>query len=133
MLGLSGTISTRFKRLGGKSLTDALVESIVASRHSRYYWRNREKRLASGKKYYRRLRKEALDHYGGVCSCCGESRYQFLSIDHKNGGGNKHAKSRKKNITIWLKQNGYPDDYQILCFNCNSARGFYGYCCNSPE
>jgi len=28
----------------------------------------------------------------------------------------------------WAKANGYPDILQLLCFNCNYARGYYGVC-----
>jgi hypothetical protein len=29
---------------------------------------------------------------------------------------------------FWLKRNGYPKGFRVLCHNCNSARGLYGYC-----
>jgi hypothetical protein len=27
-----------------------------------------------------------------------------------------------------LAKHGYPDTFQLLCHNCNLARGFYGTC-----
>ncbi len=37
--------------------------------------------------YRRNLRAKVLSHYGGKCSCCGESTPEFLAIDHTEGGG----------------------------------------------
>lgn len=76
----------------------------------------------------------ALAAYGGEqpkCACCGENEVKFLCIDHINGGGGKHRKEIKgKGLTtyIWLKKNGYPNGFQVLCHNCNMAKGFYGLC-----
>ena len=75
------------------------------------------------------LRNKIFDHYGYKCSCCEENRYEFLSIDHINGGG---AKFREKIRGImyykWIIDNNYPDNLRILCHNCNMAIGMYGYC-----
>jgi hypothetical protein len=30
-----------------------------------------------------------------------------------------------------IKEN-FPKEYQILCFNCNLALGFFGYCPHRP-
>lgn len=83
-------------------------------------------------KWRHSLRKEALFKYGGKCGCCGEDRYEFLAIDHKNGGGNKHRNSGEFHpglgFLMWLKKNSWPKDFRVLCHNCNSAMGYYGYC-----
>ena len=80
-------------------------------------------------RYYKRLRVKVLNHYGHKCACCGEDRYEFLAIDHKNGDGNKHRKEIKgTNVCLWIIRNDYPDDLQILCHNCNMAKTFYGVC-----
>ncbi len=75
-----------------------------------------------------------LTHYGNMnpkCVCCGISNYELLTIDHVNGGGNKHRKEigvRGSEFYRWLMANGMPDGYQVLCFNCNFARGSSGKC-----
>lgn len=70
-----------------------------------------------------------LNAYGNKCTCCGETRNQFLSIDHVNGGGNKHRKEiGHGHVYSWIRRNGFPPDFQILCHNCNLAKGFYGKC-----
>lgn len=74
-----------------------------------------------------------LAHYGGVCACCGESQYEFLAIDHINGGGTKHriglgTVARGSSFVRWLIKQGLPEGYRVLCHNCNAALGLYGFC-----
>lgn len=79
----------------------------------------------------------ALIHYGGetpACACCGEKTIQFLSIDHIRGGGKQHlleigkGKIAGNRLYKWLYKNDYPSGFQVLCYNCNLSRGFYGIC-----
>jgi hypothetical protein len=86
----------------------------------------RERRRA----IYKQLRYDALLAYGEECDCCGEDSKEFLNIDHINGGGNQHRKEVGHSCQFlrWLKRNGYPNGFRILCFNCNCAMGIYGYC-----
>jgi hypothetical protein len=77
------------------------------------------------------LKLKVLVAYGGpepACACCGERRFEFLTIDHMNGGGSKHAKAVKNRVYQALAKAGFPPGYRVLCMNCNSARGFYGFC-----
>ena len=80
------------------------------------------------------IKVKTLKHYGGEnpkCACCGEKEIKFLTIDHINNNGAKHRKELKKsgyNFYYWLKRNKYPSEYQVLCFNCNIAKGLYGKC-----
>lgn len=74
--------------------------------------------------------------YGGCCKCCGEDIPEFLTVDHVNGDGAAHRKACGKGRKIYadLKQRGFPQDgFRLLCFNCNIALGFYGYCPHHPE
>lgn len=93
------------------------------------YYRRREVTLAKDKE----LRESVLEHYGHKCSCCGESRSEFLALDHADGGGHKareekiHPKSGKA-LYKWIQERGYPDMFRLLCHNCNLSLGFYGYC-----
>ncbi len=87
---------------------------------------------------YRELRETVLASYGGKCNCCGETLMPFLCIDHINGGGSEHRKNlRAQGVSAgagfykWLKKNNYPDGFQVLCHNCNMAKGFYGSCPHS--
>lgn len=88
--------------------------------------KNREKSL--------QLKLQAFDVYGGrKCACCGESILEFLQIDHVNDDGAEHRKEIGKYMIgvafyKWLKRNGYPPGYQVLCANCNIAKSRYGQC-----
>lgn len=83
-------------------------------------------------RWNRKSRLEALTHYGSKCACCGEARFEFLAIDHVNGDGNKHRASGKfkpgSGFVKWLRRNGWPKGYRVLCNNCNQSLGNYGYC-----
>src|SRR5712692_10341183 len=78
------------------------------------------------------IRKLVIEHYGGACACCGENTWEFLAIDHIAGGGVKHRRQIKRSsgssFYAWLYTNKFPEGYQVLCHNCNNAKGFYGHC-----
>jgi hypothetical protein len=78
-------------------------------------------------KRYINYKKIALIHYSNneipFCKCCGENEINFLSIDHINGNGTKHRKQiGNRNFYQWLKVNQFPQDYQVLCYNCNLGK-----------
>lgn len=77
---------------------------------------------------HRFVRTLVINHYGGKCACCGEKEYRFLTIDHKNNDGAQHRKTIGKTLYYWLYQNGFPKEFQILCWNCNCSRHFWGKC-----
>jgi hypothetical protein len=79
--------------------------------------------------YRRERRLRVINHYGGKCVCCGETTFEFLCMDHTYGGGTEHRKEVPgKSIIKWLEENGYPEDFQVLCHNCNQAQAFYDVC-----
>jgi hypothetical protein len=80
------------------------------------------------REYARRQREMVIKNYGNKCVCCGEKNYYFLSIDHINGGGNKHRKEIGGNFYGWLIRNKFPKGFQVLCYNCNFAKGHYEKC-----
>lgn len=85
-----------------------------------------------------RLRLEVIKVYGGKCACCGDSHWEFLEIDHKNGGGNAHRRALGVNggyqFYLWLRKQGFPsDEFQLLCSNCNQAKRRYGRCPHENE
>jgi hypothetical protein len=89
---------------------------------------NRERLQVISRDRVRGIRAEMIAAYGARCVCCGETEPKFLTIDHINndGGGGKR---KERNIALVLKRLGWPkDNYQLLCFNCNCAKGFYGAC-----
>lgn len=75
----------------------------------------------------------ALRAYGGpepACSCCGETIPQFLALDHVNGGGGQQRKELGGGgFWTWLRRNGYPPGFRVLCHNCNLGRQINGGTC----
>lgn len=79
-----------------------------------------------------KIRLQILTHYSDgklSCRCCGESHYEFLTIDHIDNNGAEERKTCKPASLFWkLRREGYPPGYQVLCWNCNCCRGIHGYC-----
>lgn len=107
----------------------------IIKRTSLYRKSHIEQARESTRKYHLKCKLECLVHYSTnppKCACCGESEIRFLSIDHINGGGTKHRRQigigGGATMYLWLKKNNYPKGFQVLCYNCNMAKGFYGIC-----
>jgi len=98
------------------------------SHQDRYkYPYNPEQARGERAKYNAKLRREVLTHYGDgklACVICEENRLPCLSIDHINGGGNKHRKMLGLRAGIpfyqWLRIQGYPLGFRTLCMNCQA-------------
>lgn len=57
------------------------------------------------------------------CQQCGETDIDCLTVDHIKGGGCKHIRDNKiSNLYQWIIANNYPNDFQILCWNCQSIK-----------
>jgi hypothetical protein len=87
------------------------------------------------KERYIELRTKAINIYGGKCECCGENRYDMLTFDHKKKIPTKDKVKGVKltyDVIREYEKSGYPNEhYQLLCWNCNMSKGFYGYCPHS--
>lgn len=96
----------------------------------RYYHLHPEYHQSYAREWHQKLKAAAIKHYGNACACCGESTYEFLCIDHINGGGNEQRRRLgcSRNFYSWLKKNGYPKGFRTLCHNCNQSLGYNGYC-----
>lgn len=96
--------------------------------------KDKEYSKVSGKKAAQLLKAECFQFYGGKCHCCGETKIEFLTLDHEQGNGNIHRIGLFKHnvggthMYRWLKKNLYPKGYTILCMNCNWATR-YGKAC----
>ena len=123
----------------------AMTREERNKQRSDWHKKNRDKNLESMRKYYHAtskkqseqakkrnelLKKEVHAQYGSVCKCCGISETIFLTVDHIEGGGNKHRTivGSGTRFYVWLKKNGWPKGFQILCFNCNFAKHIKGFC-----
>lgn len=108
----------------------------------KYRAKERARKLALGEAHLiqkraqrAKVRTEVVHAYGGKCACCGVTEPAFLAIDHIDGGGKKHLKDigGPSNLIYWLKKNGYPQGFQVLCHNCNMAKSIYKICPHQHE
>jgi len=120
------TIALRMKKYYQKN-KNKIYEQI-----KRYREKNKDIYLSYHRSYNKRLRIEVLKHYSKpeiTCACCGEKEIEFLTIDHIHGGGSSQRKFIRGNyIYYWLRKNNFPRGYQVLCMNCNFAKGRLGKC-----
>jgi len=107
----------------------------IALHQKSYVKENREKVLAQKSQYAKSKKKEIkklfVDMYGGKCACCGETILEFLTLDHihgRNGFGKTEKEARGLPSYRRAIREYKPDFYRILCYNCNSSNGHYGYC-----
>jgi hypothetical protein len=87
-------------------------------------------RRAAKNKYEVALKAEVFSAYGDKCTCCGETEPRFLTIDHIHGDGKQHrAEVGIRGVYKSIRDQGFPKDkYQLLCCNCNWAKGIFGIC-----
>lgn len=113
------------RKYNGKQYVEHKSERAIAQKA--YVANNRVKVNTKNTLWRKQVRLEVLYHYSNStmsCVCCGENNIEFLCLDHKDGGGNKHRKEIGLGgyaIYIWLRKEGFPKGYRVLCFNCNYA------------
>lgn len=108
---------------------EAHREEINAKRRE---WRARDKaqavpklacnNLEKQKNYNYRIKQKFFDMYGGRCEMCGEKDRDVLVLDHINNDGALKRKTLKMTgnmEVIYATKNYLPNEYQILCHNCN--------------
>lgn len=135
---------TRDERLAQKRDYYSRNREQIREKAARYREDNREKVCDYARRRYhadpeamrerqrqrnRQLKEAAFAACGGPrCACCGESQPAFLTIDHVNGCTKEQRKREGLGTSFyrWLKKNGYPAGYQVLCFNCNMGREVNG-------
>lgn len=103
--------------------------------HKDRYYKNKAVILAKQKEKNFSTKLSVFTHYSGgkpFCACCGETAIEFLTIDHIGGGGNNHRKeigsSGGYSLYRWIIKHNYPDNFRVLCMNCNHSFGHFGYC-----
>jgi hypothetical protein len=94
----------------------------------RKLWKDNPELARKKQRQYRQAtRVRTIMAYGGKCVCCGETELKFLGFDHINGGGRKERMGLGSAFYVSLRK-ATRKDIQILCHNCNLAKGFYGKC-----
>jgi 5-methylcytosine-specific restriction endonuclease McrA len=111
--------------------------------YDRKYWKiryakNSKQYLENRAKATRERKLLVLSHYSSnppKCACppCGETIIEFLSIDHIIPIGNKARDNQLgtrhgSNLYGWLIRHNFPEGFQVLCMNCNFAKGHYDKC-----
>jgi len=109
---------------------------------SRIEYRRSNKRRKYDKDYRYNVKIKVIEHYSNgtmQCNCCGEKHIEFLSIDHIDCGRLIYGKNKRPNkyyslqLCLNLIKNNFPEGYQVLCFNCNCAKGSFGECPHEIE
>lgn len=97
--------------------------------------RNPEQALELARRYRNRVKERVFSHYSGgeiKCACCDIKGMIFLTLDHIDGDGaeKRRAAGSRGGVHYYrtLIQQGFPPGYQVLCFNCNVAKGIDGVC-----
>lgn len=71
------------------------------------------------KNYMKKLYNDFFIMYGDRCSLCGESVRGFLTLDHINNDANgRRSKEEYRRAVKEYK----PDEFQVLCYNCNECK-----------
>lgn len=115
-------------------LTILPKQSIISKKN---YRENPEKKLLRERRRRQTHRIQLLTEIGGcICKNCGFDDWRALQVDHVNGGGrqehrtNKALKSAKRYHEHILKN---PEQYQILCANCNNIKKYVNNECSSEK
>ena len=112
-------------------------------RKKKYYLDPKNKVKSKRKIIRDDIRLEVLQRYSKqhsksdipCCRCCGEnSHIDFLALDHIAGKRQMDSEpelvklgysSKLEGLPLqkWIIKNDFPDGFQILCHNCNFAKG----------
>lgn len=94
-----------------------------------YHRTHKEQMRAWAKARQQQLKLEVFTHYSGGhprCVHCGITDIDVLCLDHIEGGGYQHRKElssrSSKAFYHWVKDNDYPQGFQVLCANCNMKK-----------
>ena len=111
-------------------------ENVEKIRELGRNWRgkNRAKCITDKRNERQNLKFQVISHYSNdkiKCVQCGFGDIRALEVDHIDNNG---AEERKRlfgsrmcagtTFYRWLRQNNYPEGYQILCANCNRIKQF---------
>jgi len=118
------------------------VKNLRNQNYAKHKEKNRPRVNKRGTEIRKKTKLDVYTHYSnGVpkCACCGVSGIEFLTVDHiipklemekdqkmiKKGF---RANFKANRLSQWLIKNNFPKGFQILCWNCNFAKGVFGEC-----
>lgn len=107
-----------------------ICKTCSTARAKEWYKNNRARGKASRLAWARALRAKAVAALGGyLCVCCRETRVSMLDIDHIHNDGHAHRNSKSGALSVYHDIIASPENFQILCCNCNqSKRRNGGFC-----
>lgn len=120
-----------------RRLTDATYLQKVRDNNRKFHKKHSVRQAAAMRKKHWESRIRCLSAYSkeGLpeCVCCGENILQFLTLDHiidrKHPSGIRVGGDRiGQNLFSWLIRMEFPPGLQVLCYNCNCAKGTHGRC-----
>jgi len=85
---------------------------------------HREEKRVYSREYARRFRREVLEFFGNRCVRCGFDDPRALQLDHINGGGNREHQLTTGLYGIYRRALEHPEDFQLLCANCNNIKRY---------
>ena len=112
------------------------------------YWSKHKKRIKERRsekrdeinrqqrEWRKNLKREVLTHYSNgkpKCNVCGLDDIRVLCLDHINNDGAEQRRrvsngkgSGGNSVAVYIaaKREGYPDDLQVLCCNCNRIKEY---------
>lgn len=117
-----------YKSLEEKREYETYYRAIPKNKERKKLYRlvNKEILAEKRREKYQELKMKVYNHYSNYnikCNCCGERYIEFLSIDHVNNDGKQQKHLRGITQFNWIIKNRFPSSFQILCMNCNFARG----------
>jgi len=130
------TINKRNRRKNEPGFREKELAIIKA-----WYKKNRKRILEQRRKYrrtyFKRLKDEVYEAYGGYkCQCpgCRVTEPLFLTLDHVKNNAKKilklHGNERGMKQLLWIKKNGFPKGmFLVMCWNCNCGRARNGGVC----
>ena len=100
----------------------------LSEQNKRYRLKNSIKLHDYNRNRSKEQKLRCYNHYSNYninCNCCGERRIEFLSIDHiyDNGKERRKIHAHGRRLYSWIIRNNFPNEFQILCMNCNFAKG----------
>jgi len=118
------------------------VKELSRQNYSKHKEKNRPRLSKRGKEIRKKTKLEVYAHYSnGVpkCACCGVTGIEFLTVDHiiprfemkkdrKLIEKGLRTNFKAHRLSQWLIKNNFPKGFQILCWNCNFAKGVFGKC-----
>jgi hypothetical protein len=129
-------IKSKYAGYRATYLADPVKKERNSRAHKLWAQQNPEAYKLSHHEAFMKLKREMLRAYGPECSCCGEDREVFLTLEHLNGDGSEHRKRVGGGTNTYrdLKRRGWPQGgYTVLCMNCNWATRFGGVCPHQLE